>query len=98
MHILWPALFCLLLSGCGAVELVASGISDGTKFVIQKVEEDQRAAANPPPGTQPALDETTQDGATATAYPAPLREPVPTDAPAVRAAPVAPVTQGAPLD
>jgi hypothetical protein len=77
------------LSACGAVELMASGISDGTKYVIRKVEEGRQGETRAP-GTIPAA------APVQAASPAPVHG---TDAtvPPVTAAPVTPVSRGEPL-
>src|SRR5687768_15977074 len=47
-----PAL--LLLSGCGMVGIIASGVSDGTKYVINRVERDPDIQARSQQGYGPA--------------------------------------------
>jgi hypothetical protein len=47
-----PAL--LMLSGCGLVGMVASGVSDGTKYVINRVERDPEIQARSQKGYGPA--------------------------------------------
>ena len=47
-----PAL--LMLSGCGLVGMIASGVSDGTKYVINRVERDPEIQARSQKGYGPA--------------------------------------------
>ena len=47
-----PAL--LMLSGCGLVGMIASGVSDGTKYVINRVERDPEIQARSQQGYGPA--------------------------------------------
>ena len=47
-----PAL--MMLSGCGAVGMIASGVSDGTKYVINRVERDPEIQARSQQGYGPA--------------------------------------------
>jgi hypothetical protein len=47
-----PAL--LMLSGCGVVGMIASGVSDGTKYVINRVERDPEIQARSQKGYAPA--------------------------------------------
>jgi hypothetical protein len=47
-----PAL--LMLSGCGVVGMIASGVSDGTKYVINRVERDPEIQARSQQGYGPA--------------------------------------------
>jgi uncharacterized protein YceK len=47
-----PAL--LMLSGCGMVGMIASGVSDGTKYVINRVERDPEIQARSQKGYGPA--------------------------------------------
>jgi hypothetical protein len=47
-----PAL--LMLPGCGLVGMVASGVSDGTKYVINRVERDPEIQARSQKGYGPA--------------------------------------------
>ena len=47
-----PAL--LMLSGCGVVGMIASGVSDGTKYVINRVERDPEIQARSQEGYGPA--------------------------------------------
>jgi hypothetical protein len=47
-----PAL--MMLSGCGLVGMVASGVSDGTKYVINRVEQDPEIQARSQQGYGPA--------------------------------------------
>jgi hypothetical protein len=47
-----PAL--LMLSGCGMVGMIASGVSDGTKYVINRVERDPEIQARSQQGYGPA--------------------------------------------
>jgi hypothetical protein len=47
-----PAL--LTLSGCGVVGMIASGVSDGTKYVINRVERDPEIQARSQEGYGPA--------------------------------------------
>jgi hypothetical protein len=47
-----PAL--LMLSGCGVVGMIASGVSDGTKYVINRVERDPEIQARSQKGYGPA--------------------------------------------
>jgi hypothetical protein len=52
-----PAL--LMLSGCGVVGMIASGVSDGTKYVINRVERDPEIQARSQQGYGPAGGDTT---------------------------------------
>jgi hypothetical protein len=85
------------LSGCGVVGMIASGVSDGTKYVINRFEESQQAQAGAQEGHGPA-------GAGSEAVvPDPVQAPpLPdygaTSAPAPLTAPVTPVTKGVPLN
>jgi len=47
-----PAL--LMLPGCGVVGMIASGVSDGTKYVINRVERDPEIQARSQQGYGPA--------------------------------------------
>ena len=47
-----PAL--MMLSGCGLVGMIASGVSDGTKYVINRVERDPEIQARSQQGYGPA--------------------------------------------
>lgn len=90
-RILFPLLAVATLSGCGIAELIASGASDGTKYVIRRM--DEREAADTAQGTaaaSPAASPAVSPAASATA---PAAEP-----PTAAAAPVIPVTRGEPLD
>ena len=51
-----PAL--MMLSGCGLVGMVASGVSDGTKYVINRVERDPEIQARSQQGYGPAGSDT----------------------------------------
>jgi hypothetical protein len=51
-----PAL--LMLSGCGVVGMIASGVSDGTKYVINRVERDPEIQARSQQGYGPAGSDT----------------------------------------
>lgn len=88
-----------MLSGCGAVELLASGISDGTKYVIRKVEESGQEES-PAPGMVPASSHASPPasgtGAVAPASGAGAATPAAPATPAT-AAPVMPVSRGEPL-
>ena len=106
-----PAL--MMLSGCGLVGMVASGVSDGTKYVINRVERDSEIQARAQQGYGPAQGEGATAAAAATqsspnqsspdhAY-QPQQHPVDqrggsTGAPAQLTAPVRPVTRGEPLN
>lgn len=103
----WPAAFRLTaafgalmaLSACGVVELMASGISDGTKYVIRKAEQ-SRQEESPAPGMVPA-----SGPASPASGSVPAANPMPGDGmggygsapPAATAAPVMPVSRGTPL-
>ncbi len=50
-----PAL--LMMSGCGLVGMIASGVSDGTKYVINRVERDPEIQARSQQGYGPAGDD-----------------------------------------
>ena len=55
MRIVFLALPVLLtLSGCGVVGMIASGVSDGTKYVINRVEQDPEIQARSQQGYGPA--------------------------------------------
>jgi hypothetical protein len=107
MRIVFLALpVLLMLSGCGLVGMVASGVSDGTKYVVNRVERDpeiqaraqqgygpagaENSAATTPDQTYPADSYPTQQ------YPAGQNNGA-TGAPAPLTAPVQPVTRGEPL-
>lgn len=85
VRILLPLLTLMALSGCGIVGMIASGASDGTKYMIRKMDEQDAGAVQDAPATSPAA----ASPATAPAEPEP---------PAAAAAPVIPVTRGEPLD
>ncbi|UEM02206.1 hypothetical protein JL101_019685 [Skermanella rosea] len=94
----------LLLSGCGVIEMVASGVADGTKFVINRVENDpQVQETRRQQGYAPARgqDLTAPEAVPAQPYPDQTRPSYQsggaTAAPAPLAAPVTPVTRGEPL-
>ncbi|HEV7368284.1 hypothetical protein [Arenibaculum sp.] len=87
-RILFPLLAVATLSGCGVAELIASGASDGTKYVIRRI--DEREAAGTAPGTAAAPSAVSPAASPAAA---PEAEP-----PTTAAAPVIPVTRGEPLD
>jgi len=60
----------LMLSGCGLVGMVASGVSDGTKYVINRVERDPEIQARAQQGYGPAQGEGAAAAAAATqSYP-----------------------------
>lgn len=84
------AALALLLPGCGPVEFVASGISDGTKYVIDRIEGNgqQPRAARPAPAQAP------EPAAGPAAYGRPAG---PDAAPPVTAAPVPKVGAPEPL-
>jgi hypothetical protein len=104
----------MMLSGCGLVGMVASGVSDGTKYVINRVERDPEIQARAQQGYGPAQGE--GEGVAAAppteihpnqSYPnqgyQPQQYPVEqnggaTGAPAPLTAPVRPVTRGEPLN
>jgi hypothetical protein len=44
----------MMLSGCGLVGMIASGVSDGTKYVINRVERDPEIQARSQQGYGPA--------------------------------------------
>ncbi len=71
-----------LLSACGPVEFIASGISDGTKFVLDRAERHQQGTG----AAQPAS--TAPQAPTASPAVAPARQPAPEAAPPATAAPV----------
>jgi len=59
MRIVFLALPALLtLSGCGMVGMIASGVSDGTKYVINRVERDPEIQARSQQGYGPASGDT----------------------------------------
>lgn len=78
------------LSACGVVELMASGISDGTKYVIRKVEEGRQGETRAP-GTIPAT------APLEAVPPAPVHGTDAAAPPPAVAAPVTPVSRGEPL-
>ncbi|WP_158046620.1 hypothetical protein [Skermanella pratensis] len=96
------------LSGCGLVGMVASGVADGTKFVINRVENDpQVQEARRQQGYAPARGQDLRATEAAPAQPYPdqtyqAQPPYPsggaTAAPAPLSAPVTPVTRGEPLN
>jgi hypothetical protein len=77
-----------LLSGCGPVEFVASGISDGTKYVIDRIEGN---------GQQPRADRPAPSQAPAAGPAAYGRQAGPEAGPPVTAAPVPKVGAPEPL-
>ena len=62
-----PAL--LMLSGCGLVGMVASGVSDGTKYVINRVERDPEIQARAQQGYGPASGDNSAAAQPEQAYP-----------------------------
>jgi hypothetical protein len=48
----------MMLSGCGLVGMIASGVSDGTKYVINRVERDPEIQAQGQQGYSPARGDT----------------------------------------
>jgi hypothetical protein len=85
------------LSGCGVVGMVASGVSDGTKYVINRFEEGQQAQAGAQDGHDPAG--VGSEAAAPNPVPAPPRGDYGAmSGPAPLTAPVTPVTKGVPLN
>jgi hypothetical protein len=62
-----PAL--MMLPGCGLVGMVASGVSDGTKYVINRVERDPEIQARSQQGYGPAGNDTGAAAQQQQAYP-----------------------------
>jgi hypothetical protein len=100
------------LSGCGVVGMIASGVSDGTKYVINRVERDPEIQARAQQGYGPAQGEGVAAAPPTEIHPnqsypnqgyQPQQYPVEqnggaTGAPAPLTAPVRPVTRGEPLN
>jgi hypothetical protein len=84
------------LSGCGLVGMVASGVSDGTKYVINRIDEGQQAQTGPQVGHEPA-GESAVPAQTTPVQPSPMGGHG-TVAPAPLTAPVTPVTRGVPVN
>src|SRR3954470_19019836 len=59
----------MMLSGCGLVGMVASGVSDGTKYVVNRVERDPQIQARAQQGYGPAQGEDTAATTPAESYP-----------------------------
>jgi hypothetical protein len=59
----------MMLSGCGLVGMIASGVSDGTKYVINRVERDPEIQARSQQGYGPAGGDTDQAVQQEQAYP-----------------------------
>jgi hypothetical protein len=62
-----PAL--MMLSGCGLVGMIASGVSDGTKYVINRVERDPEIQSRSQQGYGPAGGDTGAPAPQQQAYP-----------------------------
>jgi uncharacterized protein YceK len=102
----------MMLSGCGLVGMVASGVSDGTKYVINRVERDPEIQARAQQGYGPAQGEGVAATTPTEIYPnqsypnqgyQPQQYPMEqnggaTGAPAPLTARVQPVTRGEPLN
>ncbi|EWY41240.1 hypothetical protein N825_31000 [Skermanella stibiiresistens SB22] len=109
-----PLILSGFLSGCGVVEMIASGVADGTKFVINQVENEPQVRETRRQQGYPSAQETDPAavGATTPAQGYPTQtnpaqtysgQPAgqsggATGAPAPLAAPVTPVTKGEPIN
>ena len=104
-----PALLlCAVLAtlpGCAVIDLLASGASDGTKYVIRKVEESNQGRPAGAAGTTPAIEGPAAGAGAPAGQPTrltpaqpPNQTQTPAQTPVTSAAPVIPVTRGEPLD